>query len=139
MPHLDTSTVKTIVQLGATVPGVWAVQHDALPFTVNETRNWHYMKLAKHVKEWREAGCWLSRAAKVPQMKSAHIHCVSTLKRMNRDLGAEMLAMKAMLDGAIIDAGVMPDDRPPYVRRIIFEEPLKDTKNSMTILIVRCE
>ena len=135
--HLDTSTVKNIVLLGTTVPDVWVLRHDALPFTVNETRNWHYMKLAKKVKEWREAGCWLSRQAKVPAMQAAEIHIISLLKRMNRDLGAEMLAAKAMLDGAIIDAGVMPDDRPPYIRRMVFEEPVKYSKNAMTMMIVR--
>jgi hypothetical protein len=137
VPHLDTSTVKNIVQLGTTVPDVWVVRHDALPFTVNETRNWHYMKLAKNVKDWREAGCWLSREAKVPKMNSADIHCITHLKRKNRDIGAEMLALKAFLDGAITDAGVMPDDRPPYVRSITFHEPVKDSTNGMTLLIAR--
>lgn len=139
MIHLDTSMVKNIVQLGITVPDVWVIRHDELPFTVNEARTWHHMKLAKRVKVWREAGCWLSLQAKVPKMKSADIHCVSLLKRLNRDLGAEFLAYKGFLDGAITDAGVMPDDRPPYVRSVKFHAPIKDSRNSLAILIVRCE
>jgi hypothetical protein len=131
--------VKNIVQMGMTVPGVWVIRHDELPFTVNEARTWHHMKLAKRVKEWREAGCWLSRAAKVPKMNSAEIHCISLLKRTNRDPGAEFLAYKGFLDGAITDAGVMPDDRPPYVRNVTFHAPAKDSKNSMAIIVVRCE
>lgn len=137
--YLDTPSVTSIVQLGRKMEGVWVLRHDTLPFTVNEARTWHHMKLAKQTKEWREAGCWLSRAAKVPKMKSAEIHCVSLLKRMNRDLGAEFLAYKGFLDGAITDAGVMPDDRPPYVQHVTFHAPIKNSTNGMAILIHRIE
>lgn len=139
MIHLDTSMVKNIVQMGVTVPNVWLIRHDELPFTVNEARTWHHMKLAKRVKAWREAGYWASKQAKVPKMRSAEIHCIPLLKRLNRDPGAEFLAYKGFLDGAITDAGVMPDDRPPYIRNVTFHAPIKESVNGLAMLVVRCE
>lgn len=136
---LDTATIKSMLQLGLIVPDVYVVRHDLLPFTVNESRRWHRMKVAKAEKQWREAGCWESRAAKVPKMRSADIHCVSMLTRMGRDIASEALALKAFMDGAITDAGVMPDDRPPYVRSITFHPPIKDSKAGMAIIIHRKE
>jgi hypothetical protein len=86
---LETATIRDILLLDKMVPDVWVIRVDQLPWTVNEQRRWHHMTRAKKVKEWRELACWLSREAKIPKMKAAHVHSVSLLKRMTRDCGAE--------------------------------------------------
>jgi hypothetical protein len=136
---LETATIRDILLLDKMVPDVWVIRVDQLPWTVNEQRRWHHMTRAKKVKEWRELACWLSREAKIPKMKAAHVHSVSLLKRMTRDCGAEFYATKAVIDGAITDAGVMPDDTPEYVRSITFHAPIRYSRNQMAMLVERCE
>ena len=50
----------------------------------------------------------------------------ATHLRRNRaampDVGAPILAVKAVIDG-LVDAGVLPDDGPDIVRRLTFEAP----------------
>lgn len=128
-----------MVLTGATFEDVWMLKYDELPFTLNKERTWHHHTRAKHVKVWREAGFLLSRQAKVPKMESAAVHCVTLLKKMNRDVGSEFGALKAFQDGAITDAGVMPDDRPPYVKSITFHAPIKHSTNAMVMFIVKLE
>ena len=74
---------------------------------------------ARITGEVRRAACWLSRSAKI----GAHPRVIVGLEwrpktRRTRD-GGENLAplLKALIDGAITDAGVCPDDDPEHVER----------------------
>jgi hypothetical protein len=51
----------------------------------------------------------------------------------SQDVGACNPAVKAAIDG-LVDAGILPDDSPEFVRSLVFLPPLKD-KNSLVIYI----
>lgn len=68
-------------------------------------------------------------------MQEAHIHSICLLKRMNRDVASELPSTKSLIDGAITDSGVMPDDRPPHVMSVTFHAPIKSTQNALVMII----
>lgn len=115
--------------------GFYVVTHRDLPWTVNEERTWHHMKRHAKVKEWREAFCWLARVENIPKLESVYVHCLSHLKRLTRDHCAELGAFKAGLDG-IVDAGVLEDDRPPFVKTVTFHTPMRNSINQMSIILI---
>lgn len=117
---------------------MWCLIHYELPWTANQARVMNRYKLAQNTKNWREAYWALAKQAKVPKMKSAEIHYVSLLKRMSRDLVSEAPSAKAALDG-IVDAGVLEDDRPPFVRFVGFHSPMRNSRPGMAMFVVRCE
>lgn len=82
----------------------------------------HHMEKARQVKEWREAGCVMARAAKIPPLVSVHVasHGIYPTRRLP-DLDATSPCLKAILDG-IVDAHVIEDDRWPFVRSVLYEE-----------------
>lgn len=90
-----------------------------LPFVVAPSLNDRMNRWAKAkvVKEWREAACWLARAAKIPRARKVRVilHYVPKDDR-RRDPDNLVAAMKPMVDG-LVDAGVVPDDTAEYVDR----------------------
>lgn len=90
-----------------------------LPFTaalsLNDRMN-HWVK-AKKVREWREAACWLARAAKIPQCERVRVelHYMPAQER-RRDPDNLVASMKPIVDG-LVDAGVVVDDTAAFVER----------------------
>lgn len=136
--RLDREAMIDISTIGKSSSNLWTVKHDELPFTVNAARNFHHHKLAKEVRKWREIGFWRAKEAGIPKMESVELHCMSLLKRANRDYGAEVLAAKALIDG-IVDAGVIPDDKPPHVVSLTLHAPYKWDLNALVMAIVKLE
>lgn len=104
---------------------MWTVTHTGgRPPTMNEHRTLHYRERAKVDKAWRHAFAMLTLAAKVPTLERVDV-VVTPLHangRSPQDVAACAPAAKAAIDG-LVDAGVMVDDGPAWLRRVIFEQP----------------
>jgi Holliday junction resolvase RusA-like endonuclease len=101
------------------------VDHLGRPPTTNRLRTVHYRVRAATDKEWRDAGCILARQAKVPKMSACtvSVHGRYPTRSSLPDLDGIAPALKAVLDG-IVDAGVLTDDRYPFVQRITYDPPV---------------
>lgn len=117
--------------------GIWNLTFEQRPWTVNSARNWHYHKLAKFVKEWREGFCILAQEAGVPSLHAIRIEIIPILAdRRTQDTAACCLAAKAAIDG-IVDAGVVPDDRREFLKSIKFYPPVVEKgRNAMIVRVM---
>ena len=104
---------------------VWLERQDKMPVTLNAARKGGSGRwgIAKELKDWR---AWSAKECDgLPAMRVPVTVTVTHLRK-NRasmpDVGAVILAAKAVIDGAV-DAGVLPDDGPEYVRKLSFEAP----------------
>lgn len=104
---------------------------------MNSARNWHHHKLAKQVKIWREAYQELATDAGIPALHAMRIEVVPILgDRRRQDTAACVLAAKAAIDG-IVDAGVVPDDNPQYMKYVRFWPPVViKGQNSMIVRVI---
>ena len=100
----------------------WRIElHGERPWTTNAERKWHHMQRAAKVKDTREAFGWMAKAHQIPPLGAIAVHA-TPLARANRwkqDVGACFPAVKAAIDG-LVDAGVLPDDDPTFVRSLTF-------------------
>lgn len=105
-------------------------------WTLNAERKMHHFTRAKNVKEWREAAATVALAKKIPHLEA--IEVTFTPHRVNKsgmaDLGGHFPVLKACIDG-LMDAGVITEDGPATVKRLIFEAPIVtgDSKAVITI------
>ena len=105
------------------------------PLLSNYTR--HRQVLAREKRMWREAGCWMARKAKVPRLGSVQVAAWGIYPtRTMPDVGGIAPTLKAVLDG-IVDAGVLEDDKPPFVVCEALYEPLhiKGCKPGIVVLL----
>lgn len=104
----------------------WTLIYPSRPWTVNTERKWNHFRRAQIVKEWREAFFYLAKEAGVPHLLEIEVEGLPILSGRGRpqDVGAASNAVKAAVDG-IVDAGVIPDDSPTYLKRLSFRAPLK--------------
>lgn len=106
-----------------TVTDGLTVERHAKPVPFNAIRKgparW---AISKELADWRawardEGAGWVVRTP--VSVRVEHL-------RLNRsgmpDVGAPLLAVKAVIDG-LVDAGVLPGDDPRYVHRLTFEAP----------------
>lgn len=96
----------------------------------------HHYKRAALVKEWREAFFYLAKEAQIPALKAVEIFVTPVLTPRGRtqDIGACYPAYKAAQDGCI-DAGVLPDDSPRYVRKVTFFPPVPARVSALQLVI----
>lgn len=107
-----------------TSPQTYSLTYKARPFTQNALRNMHHHEQARHVVEWRQAFGWLCKLQRVPHLEAIHVTVVHHRKdKRSVDIGACMPAAKAAID-SLIDAKVIDDDTPQYVRSITFVAPI---------------
>jgi len=88
------------------------------PLSANDRR--HYMARAQLVAQVRVTAGWVVRAARIPPCTRVTVGLVYVpVIRRKRD-GGENYAdtLKAAIDG-VVDAGVVPDDTPEYVIRLM--------------------
>lgn len=122
------------------MPETYTVRIDDRPFTVNTWRNWHHRVKATHTKRWRKAGCVAAREAQIPRLDVVDVVVHTYLKdrRSIQDTGASFCAYKAALDG-IVDAGVLEDDDPRFVRDVTFRAPVIGEGDGLSITLVPVE
>lgn len=79
------------------------------------------MKRAALVKDTREAFGWMAKAQQLPEMRAVHVYATPLAKngKWRQDVGACFPAVKAAIDG-LVDAGILPDDNPDFVRQLTF-------------------
>ena len=113
---------------------IYRLEFDKRPWTTNAERAGNRWERASLTKEWREAFAWLAKAEQIPAMSWISV-TVEPHQKGGRlqDVGACNPAVKAAIDG-LVDAGILPDDSPEYVRSLIFLPPQRD-KNSLVIYI----
>jgi hypothetical protein len=94
-------------------------------WTLNAERKMHHFTRAKNVKEWREAAATVAIAKNIPHLEA--IEVTFTPHRVNKsglaDLGGHFPVLKACIDG-LMDAGVIDEDGPETVQRLVFEAPI---------------
>jgi len=112
----------------------YRLEFNQRPWTTNSERAGNRWERAKQTKEWRQAFELLAKSGKIPPMSWISV-TVEPHQKGGRlqDVGACNPAVKAAIDG-IVDAGILPDDSPQYVRSIIFLGPKKG-KDSLVIHI----
>lgn len=89
------------------------------PITANQRHHW--AKKAKLVAQVRELGEIVVRAHRVPELPRVEVLLVWTVNtRARRDVDNIVPTLKALCDG-IVDAQVVPDDIPFYMRKLMPE------------------
>jgi hypothetical protein len=113
---------------------IHTIEFGERPWTTNAERAGNRWDRARDTKRWRESFAWLARKQHIPKYKWA-IVAVQPYQVGGRlqDVGACNPAVKAAIDG-LVDAGVLPDDSPEYLRGIYFLRPQRG-KNSLKIFI----
>ena len=113
---------------------IYRLEFEKRPWTTNAERAGNRWERAKLTKEWREAFAWLAKAELLPAMSWITV-TVEPHQKGGRlqDVGACNPAVKAAIDG-LVDAGILIDDSPQYVKSFTFLPPHKD-KNSLVIYI----
>lgn len=113
----------------------WTLIHfDAVPL-LNAERSGHWREHRETTRAWRQAFKILALAQKIPLLDA--IEVVVTHERKTKrsvDCAAAAPAAKAAVDG-IVDAGVLVNDTPVFVRRITFEAPVVTGQEGLRVLI----
>lgn len=114
----------------------WTLTYNARPWTCNAERNMHHYKRAALIKEWRQAAFLLCKEAKVPPLEAIEVDVIPYLVSKGRpqDIGAAYPSYKALQDG-VVDAGVIPDDSPRYVKKVTFYAPVASKFNALVLVL----
>ncbi len=113
----------------------WDLRYDAKPMNLNfERRQAHWSVRRERTEEWRGAFKMLCKEQKVPRMHAIEVDVYQFWKSYEPDPVAGVPAFKAALDG-IVDAGVIPDDKGKYVKRVSFWPPEKASHDGMMLTI----
>lgn len=121
--------------------GHWELRHDARPWLLNSERAGSgrgiggYHGRAALTTEWREAFAWLATAQRIPQLAYGHVE-IRQLCRDRRlpDTGSCFPTAKAAIDG-LVDAGVLKDDGPAFVRSLTFIAPETTGEHALVLQI----
>jgi hypothetical protein len=122
-------------------PRIVRLRHDEKPLTLNVARQQDsgQWALRKELSKWRRVGCEL---AGKHEPLTAPVRVVVHHYRPNRasipDTGAPILAVKAMIDGAV-DAGLLPNDRPETVRKLTFLAPEITGSHGLAVVLIELE
>lgn len=103
----------------------WILTYDERPWTSNAQSSRRAFQ--GHVRLWRGAFRLLAIQQRIPKLEriSVEVQPVLHTGRWMQDASACHPAAKAAIDG-LVDAGVIPDDRPPYVHAVTYLEPRVD-------------
>lgn len=120
-------------------PRSWELLHEARPLPMNAYRRLHFHQRAAYDAEWRSTFAWLARQARIPHLQAVTITIAQTCRRPPLpDVGAAFPTAKAAIDG-LVDARVVPDDTPAYVRALIFVAPERGDADRLLVLIEEAE
>jgi len=88
------------------------------PLSANDRR--HYMARADVVAQVRYTAGWVVKGARIPPCSRVTVGLVYVPSNRRKRDGGENYAdtLKAAIDG-VVDAGVVPDDTPEYVVRLM--------------------
>lgn len=116
-------------------------RHEARPWTLNAersgSRHRHWAETRRLTAEWREAFAWIARQQKRIRLERVEIEALVVMRGRLADAGNHLPSVKAAIDG-LVDAGVLVDDGPEYVTRLILNaprRPLHGERESLTIVV----
>lgn len=114
----------------------YRLTYKARPWTTNAERQMNRYQRAKKVKEWRDAFLILALEAQIPPLEDVRIIVTphSRDKRWRADTSACHPAVKASIDG-LVDAKVLVDDNPDYLKYIGFNAPIITGEDSLELEI----
>jgi crossover junction endodeoxyribonuclease RusA len=114
----------------------WTLTHEAKAWTMNDARgSSNRWKEAGRTKEWRGVFWLLAIEAKVPSLPSIVVTVLHETRTARLpDCGACAPAVKAAIDG-LVDAGVIADDTPEFLRCIRFVAPFKTGRDALSLVI----
>lgn len=96
---------------GGAPPRTWRIELPAGMDLLNANHRLHWAKKARTTRAIRFAACCIARSNLVPQLERAHVEGVyEPPDRRRRDPANLYPSFKAAIDGALVDAGVLPDD-----------------------------
>jgi crossover junction endodeoxyribonuclease RusA len=101
--------------------------------TINAERSMHWSTRAGIVKLWRQAGWAQALADHLPRLRMAEIDAYPSQKGVLADAGAHAPTIKALVDG-LVDAHVLPDDSPTYLRALRIHPPTRG-KPGVTLVV----
>ena len=106
------------------------------PLSLNDRM--HHMVRYRKAKPYREAACWLAKAAKIPPCERIKVVLVYTPPDRRRRDPINLTATQKVAEDGLVDAGVVPDDTPRYVQSLmpIIDLPNKD-KPTLKLVIER--
>lgn len=113
-------------------PQTWTLEFAQRPWTTNAERKGNRWQRHDIVKVWRGAFFWLAKQHRIPPLEWASF-TIEPYQHGGRlqDTGAQHPAVKAAIDG-LVDAKVLTDDSPEYVRSITFL-PTQRGKNALVL------
>jgi len=112
----------------------YSLEFNERPWTTNSERAGNRWERAALVKTWRQAFKLLAKSEKIPPLVWAHVTVEPFQKGgVLQDVASCNPAVKAAIDG-VVDAEVLIDDSPKYLKSITFLPPKKG-KNSLVIHI----
>lgn len=107
--------------------GTWVVEYRGEKcLTLNEERSKSPFVRARFTRKWREAFRDAATASRMPRgLTDVEIEVdVVQARGPLADIGAHWPGVKAGIDG-LVDAGVMRDDSPTYLRRVVLNPPAR--------------
>lgn len=111
--------------------------HLARAWTLNKERSSHPFVHRKYTAAWRKAFADLAEAD-VAAGNRITLALVIVRPECDRpplpDTAACVGAVKAAIDG-LVDAGLLPEDGPKVVRRVIFEAPRRTGRDALTVSV----
>lgn len=105
------------------------------PETMNAYRTVHHFERARIDRSWRETFAYLALSAKPRRRWQTGRVVVRPICRPGTtmpDVAACYPAAKAAIDG-IVDAGVLPDDKPEHLLEIRFVAPIRGERDALRI------
>lgn len=85
--------------------------------SINSERKGHWGTRAQIVRAWRECAWAEALSQGIPRFSTVEIDVQITQKGILADIGNHLPTVKAIIDG-LVDAKVMPDDNPTYLRAL---------------------
>lgn len=86
------------------------------------------------MKLWREFGWEKAKTGKLPKLDRIIAVVEVGIKGVLQDVGNCHGTTKAIIDG-IVDAGVIPDDKPKHLLGIIYIAPVKSKDNWIRVTV----
>lgn len=113
-----------------------SLRHPARPWTLNSERAGHWRKHRALTDEWRGVFHLLAVELQLPHLERIAVTVQPEVRNRAHmpDTGACIGAAKAAIDG-LVDAGVLADDGPAYVRRLTFEAPVITGEDALTLTL----
>lgn len=100
------------------------ITHLGRPLTANGMHKKHPIEVTRLRGEWRDAATVLCRAQRVPALSKIDVRAQARYRtrRSPSDTDACAPSVKGVIDG-LVKAGVLEDDKPPFVRSVQYIAP----------------